>query len=290
MHGTRRTSSWLFALPVLATLLTQPSALGQSAAQAPTQQPDRAATPSYAASRTPGFLEPHERPDSLQLVPPPPRKGTAAYAADVESYRAMRSLRDTRALASGDRRRRRRVPTRGLDVRLCARHRGDGVDHAEPVPAAAALDGRCGAIDAARQGRIRAPATVRGVTTTACACPTTTAALRKSGAYPSGHAAAGWAWALILAEIAPDRAGPILRRGYEFGISRVVCGVHWMSDVETGRTVGAAAVARLHADAEFVAQLALARDEVARMRREHGAPDDADCAAEARALAVAASR
>jgi acid phosphatase (class A) len=60
-----------------------------------------------------------------------------------------------------------------------------------------------------------------------------------------------------------------------------------MSDLESGRTVGAAAVARLHADAEFVAQLALARDEVARMRREHGAPADAGCAAEARALAVA---
>ena len=30
--------------------------------------------------------------------------------------------------------------------------------------------------------------------------------LREDGSYPSGHNAIGWAWALILAEIAPERA------------------------------------------------------------------------------------
>ncbi len=32
--------------------------------------------------------------------------------------------------------------------------------------------------------------------------------LRKDGSYPSGHTALGWAWALILTEIA--RTGPML--------------------------------------------------------------------------------
>jgi acid phosphatase (class A) len=113
--------------------------------------------------------------------------------------------------------------------------------------------------------------------------PEDAAALRKSPAYPSGHASAGWAWALILAEVAPDRSAPIFRRGYEFGLSRVVCAVHWMTDVEAGRTIGAATVARLHAEPDFVAQLALAREEVARLRAAGGAPGQ-DCDAEARAL------
>ncbi|HEX5650455.1 MAG TPA: phosphatase PAP2 family protein [Steroidobacteraceae bacterium] len=289
MHATRRTTPWLFALLVLAPLLMQQSARGQSDAQAPTQQSERAATTSHAASRTPGFLEPHERPDSLQLLPPPPRKGTAAHAADVESYRAMRSLRDTPrwrlAIADANVHFPHAASTfacaLGIAVtesttpnlyRLLQRSMVDAGqstlrakdEYARPRPFAVYGDRMC--------------------------VPDDDRALRKSGAYPSGHAAAGWAWALILAEIAPDRAGPILRRGYEFGVSRVVCGVHWMSDVESGRTVGAAAVARLHADAEFVAQLARARDEVARVRREHGAQADAVCAAEARALAVAARR
>jgi len=50
--------------------------------------------------------------------------------------------------------------------------------------------------------------------------------LRRDGAYPSGHAAVGWGWALILAELSPDRAEVILARGRAFGDSRTVCNVH----------------------------------------------------------------
>jgi len=106
----------------------------------------------------------------------------------------------------------------------------------------------------------------------------------KAKSYPSGHASVGWAWALALAEIAPRRAEPILARGYAFGMSRVVCRAHWKSDVEAGRTVGAAVVSRLHADPVFVAQMARAKQEIERV---HGAGERSprDCAAEAKALA-----
>ena len=33
--------------------------------------------------------------------------------------------------------------------------------------------------------------------------------LAKQGSYPSGHSAAGWAWALVLAEVAPEGAEAI---------------------------------------------------------------------------------
>jgi acid phosphatase (class A) len=71
-----------------------------------------------------------------------------------------------------------------------------------------------------------------------------------------------------------------------FGQSRIVCGVHWKSDVEAGRVVGAAVVARLHAEPVFAAQLAAARKEVAAARAA-GAKSPLDCAAEAQALASA---
>ena len=79
-------------------------------------------------------------------------------------------------------------------------------------------------------------------------CITPTDGLRASGAFPSGHAALGWAWALALAEIAPEKADALLHRGHEFGESRVVCGLHWASDVSAGRALGAAAIARMHGD------------------------------------------
>ena len=113
--------------------------------------------------------------------------------------------------------------------------------------------------------------------------PASEAALAKDGSYPSGHAALGWGWALLLAELAPDRADAILQRGHAFGQSRVICGVHWQSDVDSGRVMGAATIARLHADPTFSAQAALARAEIAATRAK-GATSPLNCAAEAPAL------
>jgi acid phosphatase (class A) len=87
--------------------------------------------------------------------------------------------------------------------------------------------------------------------------------LRASFSYPSGHAALGWGWALVLAELLPSRADAIIERGRDFTWSRVVCGVHYPSDVEAGRTVGAAAIARLHADPDFERMMEEARRELA---------------------------
>jgi acid phosphatase (class A) len=109
--------------------------------------------------------------------------------------------------------------------------------------------------------------------------------LARNGSYPSGHTSIGWTWALILAEIAPERVDAILSRGYAFGQSRVVCGVHWQSDVDAGRVIAAGVVARLHADPVFQAQLAAAKKELADVRAK-GMKPARDCRAEAAALAA----
>lgn len=108
--------------------------------------------------------------------------------------------------------------------------------------------------------------------------------LRQDGSYPSGHTAIGWGWALILAELAPDRAEALLARGRAFGDSRMVCNVHWYSDVVAGREVAAAAVAKLHTDEAFLAAMAAAGKEITRQRQAEAAPV-VDCLAEAEALA-----
>jgi acid phosphatase (class A) len=97
--------------------------------------------------------------------------------------------------------------------------------------------------------------------------------LNTNGSYPSGHAMMGWSWALVLAELAPDHADAILTRGRDFGESRVICGVHFESDVAAGRTLGSAMVSRLHADKGFLADLAAARKEVAKFRASGAAAD-----------------
>ncbi len=85
--------------------------------------------------------------------------------------------------------------------------------------------------------------------------------LSTNGSYPSGHTAIGWATALVLAEINPYRQNEILKRGFEIGQSRVICGYHWQSDVDAARVVSSAVVARLHANDEFNAQMKLAKEE-----------------------------
>jgi acid phosphatase (class A) len=107
--------------------------------------------------------------------------------------------------------------------------------------------------------------------------------LKKDGSHPSGHTAIGWAWALILAEIAPDHADTILARGRAFGESRVVCNVHWHSDVVEGRFVGASAVAKLHADPQFNSELKAAKKELSALY-EKGIKSTNDCKFERDAL------
>jgi acid phosphatase (class A) len=90
--------------------------------------------------------------------------------------------------------------------------------------------------------------------------------MKTNASYPSGHSMTAWSWGLILAEAAPDKASAVLALAKDSGDSRVVCGVHFISDVEAGRTLGSAMVARLHAEPEFEADMARAKREMAAAR------------------------
>lgn len=99
--------------------------------------------------------------------------------------------------------------------------------------------------------------------------------------YPSGHVTYGWTVGLILAELAPDRATEILIRARAYGESRMICGVHTMSAVESGRTNASALVAGLHGSAAFRSDLEGVRAELNQARAAGPAPAPAACAAEA---------
>ena len=85
--------------------------------------------------------------------------------------------------------------------------------------------------------------------------------LRTSGSYPSGHTTRGMATALVLAEMAPEYQDTILRRGFEYGESRIIVSAHYQSDVNAGYMCGAACVASMHSNPEFMADMEAARAE-----------------------------
>ncbi len=97
--------------------------------------------------------------------------------------------------------------------------------------------------------------------------PSDEAWLRTNGSYPSGHTILGWSAALLLTELAPDKADTILARGYMYGQSRVIAGFHWQSDVDAGRLCASAAVARLHADKRFMKLMKKARKEYRKLSK-----------------------
>jgi acid phosphatase (class A) len=109
--------------------------------------------------------------------------------------------------------------------------------------------------------------------------PSSSEYFKTSGSYPSGHAAIGWTWALILAEIEPTKAETIFQKGLAFGESRLVCNLHWQSDVIAGRTMGAATVARLQSEPMFNEAVAIAKEELKAVR-EKGLKPTRDCKAE----------
>lgn len=100
--------------------------------------------------------------------------------------------------------------------------------------------------------------------------------------YPSGHTTAGWAWALVLSQVDPAHAAPILARGRAIGDSRVVCGMHNASAVENARMLTGAAISVISASDRYQADLAAGRAELAASRASaHVRPDPQRCTVEA---------
>jgi acid phosphatase (class A) len=213
-----------------------------------------------------GYLTPGDAPNALNFLPPPPALESPQGQADVAAYRATRSLAGAERweIARADNEIETPSAPRAFDCALGVRF------EPERMPTLTYLLGRMlGDLETIQTAAKRAYFRPRPfVTEQARICIAPESWLAASGSYPSGHSAMGWAWALTLAEMAPDRADAILRRGLAYGESRAVCGVHYASDVEAGRIVGAVMVSRLKADPAFQADFAKAREELALARAE----------------------
>lgn len=211
------------------------------------------------------FLQADEVANSLELLPAPPQPGSILWMNDEAQYQWGKLQRNT---------------PRGDQAAADARVGGDGVPNAfseafgiriskETTPEIykLVLGMREDAGDLATRAAKKHYMRVRPFAfyhETTCN-PEQQQELSTNGSYPSGHTAIGWATALVLSEINIDRQNEILKRGYEMGQSRVICGYHFQSDVDAARLVSSAVVARLHANKNFMAQLEKAKAEFARL-------------------------
>lgn len=256
-------------------------ALGLAAVVSVSAVSKQTSSKSAGTSIPKGYLAEPAREDSLQLSPPPPAPASVAEARDIESSQSALRLRGSArwALATADADLFK--PTSGNALSCAA-----GIEISEDLTPKLNTVLRRTAVDLGQstsliKNRYKRPRPFM-INNEASCTPDAEPGLRLNGAYPSGHSAIGYGWGLILAELLPDRANQIVARGRAFGDSRRVCNVHWLSDVEEGRIVAAAAVARLHSDPAFRKDMDAARLEIAKSRTS----PTRDCAAEAAALAL----
>ena len=74
-----------------------------------------------------------------------------------------------------------------------------------------------------------------------------------SQSFPSGHSTWYSAASELLADLLPERRERLLAVGFHAGASRVMCGVHFPTDVEAGRRLGAAAALQIIASPQWQA-------------------------------------
>lgn len=249
---------------------------GACAAQAPSAMRATAATPA-------GFLGSGALQTLVDAVPPPPFEGSPGALADVAASERLRVLEDTDRWT---------LATRHAELRpAIAVSHFDCVVGAQltagAAPSLVALLDRVliDANAAAELGKARAfrPRPV-GVDAGRRSCQVVSAAGRASASYPSGSASVGAAYGEVFARLVPDRAVEAREMGRQIGISRLVCAMHYPSDVEAGRTLGVAVVAAEVADPAFAPAIKAARADLDRVRAT-GLTSPA-CAAERLALAT----
>ena len=85
--------------------------------------------------------------------------------------------------------------------------------------------------------------------------------LRGEGSYPSGHTLRGWTITLLMIQIAPNRATELYKRGMEYGLSRVIVGAHWQSDVDNTRVAASMLYSILQTNADFQSMMKEAQQE-----------------------------
>lgn len=85
---------------------------------------------------------------------------------------------------------------------------------------------------------------------------------KAANSYPSGHASLAFSMGVVLASLMPEKSQAILARSAEYAEHRLVCGVHFRSDIVAGQQYGTILALRLMENGEFRAQMDAARTEL----------------------------
>ena len=80
--------------------------------------------------------------------------------------------------------------------------------------------------------------------------------------YPSGHSTLAFSMGVVLASLVPEKSQAILARASDYAEHRLVCGVHYRSDIVAGQQFGTILALRLMQNPVFRSQMDLAKAEL----------------------------
>lgn len=192
-----------------------------------------------------------------QLLPAPPKDGSAKALAELAEVRSLEKSRTPAELARARHDDQTQNPTIFVEVM------GPAFDLAK-LPATAKLladvqTEEKAAAKAAKDHFLRNRPWIVDPALQSCAKEDA-----PQSSYPSGHSTFGFSEAVILARLAPAKAPALMARAAEYADNRVVCGMHFRSDVVAGQALGTAVALKLLEVPGFRAEFDAAAQELAK--------------------------
>jgi len=209
----------------------------------------------WPASAEPSLLAPEDLNPAL-VLPPPPAPGSAQAAAELAELRLVETVRTPEMLADA----RRDSETKSASIFASAIGPAFSL---EKLPATARLMGevRIAEKDAADRAKAHFRRSRPWV-----AAPDLNHCGKGDDAdwssYPSGHTTMAYSMGAVLARLDPAQATAIMARAARYGESRIVCEVHFRSDITGGETLGLVVADRLMEKPAFQADFQAAQAEL----------------------------
>jgi acid phosphatase (class A) len=196
------------------------------------------------------------------ILPPPPARDSATAAAELTELHRIEAVRTPVQISQAQ------ADDHEEDIFVFETVMGPGFTAAS-LPITASLSDRVRKEESAAGGPLKKlyhrprPYQVDG--TLHPVCPLNS----EPTSYPSGHSLSGYLLAFTLVQLVPEKRQQILDRADEYVQNRLICGVHYASDIEASRRVAYAIFGSMVASPDFQRDLAAARGET---RRKLGLP------------------
>ncbi|HEY6766904.1 MAG TPA: phosphatase PAP2 family protein [Candidatus Sulfotelmatobacter sp.] len=191
------------------------------------------------------------------ILSPPPARDSATTAAELTELHRIEAARTPAQIAQA------RTDDHEEDIFLFETVLGQGFT-AEALPITASLSDNVRKEESAAGGLLKKlyhrPRPYQVDSTLHPVCPLNP----EPTSYPSGHSLSGYLLAFTLVQLVPEKRQQILDRADDYVHNRLICGVHYASDVEASRRVAYAIFGAMEASPDFQRDLADAREETRR--------------------------